>query len=207
MNRSPGTDTSGTMHLDQLTAMRLVDGEPVSSEARQHAEICPVCARLVDGFRVEAMSFGLALKLDDDEMAFLVRAGLPRRVPAFAGSPVAVHGVPHAVWTRRAGSTFLAFAAAAVVAAAGLVTSAPWLSAALDVARRAGILSAALQFVGGWLVVALISLWSVLGTVLSSSWNDTPALVLGIAGIVAAAAAWAMPAPNRSVAFPLAQTA
>lgn len=179
------------VHLDELTAMRLADGEPVGLPVTSHAARCRLCTALVSAFRSETVALTGAMALDEIELTTLRRAHVPGQVAALAS--VRVDPVPAV--QRDTPASLLAMLVTAVAGYFGWLLAQPALELSLDIATRSGALTIVAQYLTSWAFRLVWAFWDVFQTVEAMRLLNAPALPLFFLAILAWLAMWLMPRP------------
>lgn len=180
------------VHLDELTAMRLADGEAVGLPVTSHAARCRLCTALVSAFRSETAALTSAMALDETELTTLLQARVPGHLAALA-SGHAVGPVPDV--QRDTPASLLAMLATAIVGYFGWILAQPALEFSLDIARRSGALTIVAQYLTNWAFRLVWAFWDVFQTVEALRLLNAPALPLFFLAILAWLAMSLMPQP------------
>jgi hypothetical protein len=174
-------------HLDDLAAMLLADGQPVDPPTARHAASCGLCTALVSAFRDEARSLTSALTLDEADLAFLSRAGLPALVCARA------RRIPLLEGQRDSPATLLALLLTAVACYGVWLLALPLISDAFSVAERSGAVAVGTRILTDWLIGLLITFWGIFTAADALRLLQNPALPLTLVALVAWLAIWLGP--------------
>ena len=187
----PFAPTPGGAHLDDLAAMLLADGEVVAPATAAHAAACEVCGARVAAFRAEAATLSASLALDEDELAFLLRAQVPQAVATL------VSGAAAPPVARDSPASLLAMLALAAAGYAGWLLAQPLVDGVIEAGRRAGLTSLAAQALAAWFIAAAQVVWAAVEA--GQGWLvvDSPHLPMLALALVAWVAVWLTSRPAR----------
>jgi hypothetical protein len=200
----PGRGLPARDHLDDLTAMRLADGEPIPEGTAAHVADCLACRGRVATFRADGVALASALALDESDLAFLFRAQLPVQAAVLAAAPrLAPSGevlLSDGSVARDTPATLAAILAVSAAGYAGWVAAgsvlAPWFGAA----RQLGLTSMAAQFVASILFDFALALWRGFQMLAGQPWIESPTLPVLVLALLTWAAVAFLPLTGRSAA-------
>ncbi|HEX2033410.1 MAG TPA: hypothetical protein VHS99_04430 [Chloroflexota bacterium] len=184
-------------HLDDVTAMRLADGERVAPPAASHATRCVLCASLVAAFRVESQALASAFSLDDAELRFLSQAQVPAQVASVAS------GRAQFSFLHVPRDTPASLLPILLVATGGYIVwwfAQPLLATALSLARRSGVTDVAVQYVTSQAFNLLWFLWSAFLAIGEVQLLHQPTVPLLVIAVLTWLAMWLMPLPRPHLA-------